>query len=171
MQSGIRSSMHTTSNPEPMVGPGSRTRCRSRFPGGCHQRRRCLRESAQLRLMTFSSSGASDSPTESSNSTCSATKSSVAETSRTHSGTVRENSAIPRGLGDRARTQPDRRPRVWGQGDAAVRVCLCCQVGRFGFAFDSPERTAEISRSVREFEFLIRQVRRFCIRSRFAEQY
>ncbi len=47
---------------------------------------------------------APDSPksTESSNSTCSAIQSAVAETSRMHLGTVREVRAIPRGFGGRA---------------------------------------------------------------------
>ena len=37
---------------------------------------------------------------------------------------------------------PNRRLRVPGLEDAAARVCLCCQVGRFGFAADSPTETA-----------------------------
>jgi hypothetical protein len=72
-----------------------------------------------------------------SNPTLSAIQSAVAETSRAHSGTVRENSAISRGLGRRALSYPDRRRRFPRPIDAVIRGCLCCQVGRFGFALDS----------------------------------
>jgi hypothetical protein len=41
-------------------------------------------------------------------------------------------------FGRYALAHPNRRRRVSGLDDAAVGVCLCCQVGRFGFASDSP---------------------------------
>ena len=49
----------------------------------------------------------------------------------------------PRGFAGfwaRALANPNRRLRVPGLEDAAVGVCLCCQVGRFGFALDSPQQ-------------------------------
>ena len=36
--------------------------------------------------------------------------------------------------------KPKRRRRVVGLEDAPASVRLCCQVGRFGFALDSPQR-------------------------------
>ena len=45
-----------------------------------------------------------------------------------------------------ALANPNRRLRVPGADNTAARVFLCCQVGRFGFAFDSPEPTAELPR-------------------------
>lgn len=42
------------------------------------------------------------------------------------------------GFWARALANPNRRPRVLGLEDGAARVCLCCQVRRFGFARDSP---------------------------------
>jgi hypothetical protein len=103
--------------------------------GSAGRWRRCMNP-GQVRRFVF----APDSPksTESSNSTCSAIQSAGAETFRPHSGTVRENSAIPRGLGRQALAYPNRRRLVRGQEDAAGRVFLCCQVERFGFALDSP---------------------------------
>ncbi len=76
-----------------------------------------------------------------SNSIRSATQSAVAETSRPHPGTAREIPAIARGFGRRALAYPNRRLRVAGLEVAAARVFLCCQVGRFGFAPDSPQRS------------------------------
>ena len=46
-----------------------------------------------------------------------------------------------------ALANPNRRLRVPGLEGAAVGVCLCCQVGRFGFAPDSPQRGAGLSES------------------------
>ncbi len=83
-----------------------------------------------------------------SNPTLSATQSAVAETSRPHPGTAREIPAIPRGFGRRALVYPHRRLRVPGLEVAAARVFLCGQVGRFGFAPDSPQRRLRLSRPV-----------------------
>ena len=44
------------------------------------------------------------------------------------------------GFGVRALAEPNRRLRVPDPEDAAVGVCLCCRVGRFGFAPDSLRR-------------------------------
>ena len=43
------------------------------------------------------------------------------------------------GFWEMALAKPDR--RRWGLGleEATFGVCLCCEVGRFGFALDSPE--------------------------------
>jgi hypothetical protein len=38
--------------------------------------------------------------------------------------------------------KPKRRPRVLGLEDDAARVCLCCQVRRFGFASGSPSESS-----------------------------
>jgi hypothetical protein len=45
------------------------------------------------------------------------------------------------GFWARALADPNRRMRVAGWDGDAGRVCLCSQVGRFGFAFDSPRST------------------------------
>ena len=58
---------------------------------------------------------------------------------------AREIRAIPRGFGYRAQTNPNRRLRVRGLECAVARVFLCCQVGRFGFAFHSPRSTESSS--------------------------
>ena len=81
-----------------------------------------------------------------SNPTLTATQSRVAETSRASSGTARENHPIPRGLGRHALAYANRRLGIRGPKDAAARGFLCCQVGRFGFAFDSPRRRARLGR-------------------------
>jgi hypothetical protein len=63
---------------------------------------------------------------------------------------VRRGPPEPRdcaGFWERALVDLNRRLRVPGLEDAAVGVCLCCQVGRFGFAFDSPQRRAALNRS------------------------
>jgi hypothetical protein len=44
------------------------------------------------------------------------------------------------GFWARALLNPNQRLRVSGLEGAAVGVCLCCQVRRFGFATDSPQR-------------------------------
>ncbi len=100
---------------------------------------------------------APDSPwrTESSNSTCSATQSAAAETSRPHPGTAREIPAIARGFGRRALVYPNRRLRVAGLEVAAARVFLWCQVGRFGFAPDSPQRRLRLSRPILKVRLLL----------------
>ena len=46
------------------------------------------------------------------------------------------------GFWARALVDPNRRPRVPGLEDAGFGVCLCCQVGRFGFARDSPAESS-----------------------------
>jgi len=69
----------------------------------------------------------------------SATQSAVAETSRLHPGTDREIRAIPRGFGGRALAHPNQRRRFRSLEGAVARGFLCWQVGRFGFAFDSPQ--------------------------------
>jgi hypothetical protein len=50
------------------------------------------------------------------------------------------------GFWARALVDPNRRPWVSGLEDAAGGVCLCCEVGRFGFALNSPRRRAAINR-------------------------
>jgi len=66
----------------------------------------------------------------------------------TASGTVSCQASMPGGSPSRFRddagtrmapANPNRRLRVPGADDAAARVFLCCQVGRFGFAPDSPQ--------------------------------
>ncbi len=84
-----------------------------------------------------------------------ATQSAVAETSRPHPGTAREIPAIARGFGRRALVYPNRRLRVLGPRYAAARVFLRCQVGRFGFAFDSPQRRAGLSRAILQVRILL----------------
>ncbi len=84
-----------------------------------------------------------------------ATRSAVAETSRPHSGTAREIPAIARGFGRRALVYPNRRLRVAGLEVAAARVFLCCQVGRFGFAPDSPQRRLRLSRPILKVRILL----------------
>ena len=69
-----------------------------------------------------------------------AIQSAGAETFRAQPGAVREISAIPRGLGGQALACPNRRLRVPAPKNAAARAFLCCQVGRFGFALDSPQQ-------------------------------
>jgi hypothetical protein len=49
-------------------------------------------------------------------------------------------------IGARAGLNSNRRLRVSGLDEAAVGVCLCCQVGRFGFASDSPQRRTALNR-------------------------
>jgi hypothetical protein len=76
-------------------------------------------------------------PTVGSNPTLSAIWSSVAETSRARLGAALENTAIPRGFGERINAHPNRRRLVRDLEGADSRIDLCCQVGRFGFVFDS----------------------------------
>jgi len=71
-----------------------------------------------------------------------------AETLASCLGAVPENSAIPRGVGDQAVAHPNRRRRIRGRDDASGCVCLCWQVGRFGFALDSRESRDHTWRSI-----------------------
>jgi hypothetical protein len=82
--------------------------------------------------------------TEGSNPSLSATESAGAETSRAHLGAAPENPAIPRGFGRPAQMYPNRRRRVRSAKDDESRIRLCGQVGRFGFALDSPTDSRRI---------------------------
>jgi len=85
----------------------------------------------------------------SSNPSRSAIESVEAETPPRHPEVVREIAAIPRGFGESARVNPHRRRRLRGSTDAAARIYLCCQVGRFGFVSRySGARHEAIERSV-----------------------
>ena len=83
-------------------------------------------------------SGISTPETSSLQTASTAIQSAAAETRRARCGAPREISAIPRGLGCRALAHPNRRLRVRGREVGADRVRLRCQIGRFGFARDSP---------------------------------
>ena len=50
------------------------------------------------------------------------------------------NPGVSAGFRAAGLTNPNRRPRVPGFEEAAVGARLRCQVGRFGFALDSPQR-------------------------------
>jgi len=50
------------------------------------------------------------------------------------------NPGVSAGFRAAGLANPNRRLRVSGMEDAAAGLCLCCQVGRFGFAPDSPQR-------------------------------
>jgi hypothetical protein len=62
--------------------------------------------------------------------------------SRDGPGNLRDSA----GLGRSVLADPNRRLWVPGLEDASARVFLCCRVGRFGFAFDSPQRRAALNR-------------------------
>jgi len=56
------------------------------------------------------------------------------------------NPVVSAGFRATGLAKPNRRRRVSGLEDAAVGVCLCCEVGRFGFARGSSQRRAALSR-------------------------
>ncbi len=60
----------------------------------------------------------------------------------------REIPAIPRGFARATRAHPNRRLGVSGLDGAPTCVFLCCQVGRFAFAPDSPQRELRRGRRI-----------------------
>ncbi len=59
------------------------------------------------------------------------------------------------GFWARGFAHPNRRLRVPSPKEAAARVFLCCQVGRFGFALDSPHRRPGLSRAILRVRILL----------------
>ena len=59
------------------------------------------------------------------------------------------------GFWARGFAHPHRRLRVPRLKEAAAHVFLCCQVGRFGFALDSPQRRAGLSRAILRVRILL----------------